>query len=114
MADAERTLIRHLGLPVRILRSSYATGYSYEWGHIDLLPTIEWRGACYIDAKSVLAERRTAKSGRTVARLAHEAAISWLTSLLFGGFFKEGPGTIESAGPVRWSRTRADPHRNRR
>src|SRR5262245_40254413 len=51
---AERTLIRHLGPPIRIIRASYATGYSYVWGHVDLLATIEWHGACYLQAESVL------------------------------------------------------------
>jgi hypothetical protein len=86
---AERTLIRHLGVPVRIIRSSYVSGYSYDWGHVDLLPTIEWRGACYLRTDAVLENRRVSASGRPVPRIAHEAQISWLTSLLFGGFFKE-------------------------
>jgi hypothetical protein len=86
---AERTLIRHLGAPVRIIRSSYVSGYSYDWGHVDLLPTIEWRGACFLRTDAVLEARRLSSRGRPVPRIAHEALVSWLTSLLFGGFFKE-------------------------
>ena len=86
---AERTLIRHFGSPVRIFRSSYATGYSYDWGHLDLLPTVEWRGACYLRTEAVLESRQLSASGRGVPRIAHEAVISWLTSLLWGGFFNE-------------------------
>jgi len=89
LEHAERTLIRHLGVPVRILRSSYVTGYSYEWGHIDLLPVIEWRGARFLPTSVILRIRRTSARGRPVPRIAHEALISWLTTLLFGGFFKE-------------------------
>jgi len=86
---AERTVIRHLGAPIRIARSSYVSGYSYDWGHIDLLPTIEWRGACYLRTEAVLEGRRFSPRGRPVPRIAHEALISWLTNLLWGGFFKE-------------------------
>jgi hypothetical protein len=89
LALAERTLIRHLGVPVRIIRSSYVSGYSYDWGHVDLLPTIEWRGACYLHTEAVLENRRVSPRERPVPRIAHEALISWLTNILFGGFFKE-------------------------
>src|SRR6185436_13121252 len=86
---AERTLIRHLGVPIRIIRSSYVSGYSYDWGHVDLLPTVEWRGACYLPTEAVLAGRRLSPRGRSVPRIAHEALISWFSSLLWGGFYKD-------------------------
>lgn len=86
---AERTLIRHLGAPVRIVRASDARGYSWDWGHVDLVQTIEWRGACYLPTKGILARRRLSERGRPVPTIAHEAVISWLTSLLGGGFFKD-------------------------
>jgi hypothetical protein len=89
LALAERILIRHLGAPVRIISSSYVRGYSYDWGHIDLLPTIEWRGACYLRTEAVLEGRRLSPRGRLVPKIAHEAVISWMTSVLWGGFFKE-------------------------
>src|SRR5678815_1525618 len=50
---AERTLIHHVGPPLRITRRSSVTGYSYEWGHIDLLSRLEWRGACYLQTHTV-------------------------------------------------------------
>lgn len=86
---AERMLIHHLGPPIRIIKSSYVSGYSYDWGHVDLLPTVEWRGACYLRTEAVIAGRRISPRGRPVPRIAHEALISWLTNLLWGGFFKE-------------------------
>src|SRR5688572_9403836 len=86
---AVRILIRHLGAPVRIISSSYVRGYSYDWGHIDLLPTIEWRGACFLRTVAILNDRQISAKGRPVPRPAHEAVISWLTSVLFGGFFKQ-------------------------
>jgi hypothetical protein len=86
---AEAMLIRHLGVPLRVLRSSYVTGYSYDWGHVDLLPRLEWRGASFLQTDAVFGGRRLSKRGLPVPRPAHEAVTSWLTSLLFGGFFKE-------------------------
>jgi hypothetical protein len=89
LATAERILIDHLGIPVRITRRSSVTGYSYDWGHIDLLQTLEWRGACYLPTRTVLERRRLSPNGRPVPSPAHEALVAWLTSLLWGGFFKE-------------------------
>ena len=86
---AERTLIHHLGPPVRVTRRSYVTGYFYDWGNIDLLPSIEWRGARYLPVRAVIDGGRITETGWRVPSLAHEAVISWLSSLLFGGFFKE-------------------------
>jgi thymidylate kinase len=86
---AERILIRRLGPPVRITKRSYVTEYFYEWGNVDLLPSIEWQGARYLRTEAVVDGRRVSESGRPVPRIAHEALISWLTSLLWGGFFKE-------------------------
>ena len=86
---AERTLIRHFGFPVRVIKSHYVRGYSYDWGTVDLIPAIEWRGARYLRTETVLGSQRLSARGRPVPRISHEALISWLTSLLFGGFFKE-------------------------
>ena len=86
---AERTLIHTLGAPIRVIRSSYVNGYSYDWGHVDLLPTVEWRGACYLRTEAVLEGRQLSPRGRPVPRIAHEALISWFSSLLWGGFYKD-------------------------
>jgi hypothetical protein len=86
---AERTLIQRLGQPVRITRRSYGTGYFYDWGNVDLLPSVEWRGARYLPVQAVIEGRRISETGWPVPSVAHEAVISWLTSLLWGGFFKE-------------------------
>ena len=86
---AERLLIQHLGPPIRINRYSFARGYFFDWGHIDLVQTIEWQGACYLRTEAILEARRLSARGRPVPRIAHEAAICWLTSPLWGGFFKK-------------------------
>ena len=86
---AERTLIRLLGCPIRVTRRSYVREYFYDWGNVDLLPSIEWRGARYLRTEAVIDDRQTSERKRPVPRIAHEASISWLTNILFGGFFKE-------------------------
>jgi len=85
---AERILIHRLGRPVRITKRSYVSEYFYDWGNVDLVPSIEWRGAHYLPTEAVIDARHVSERGRPVPRLAHEALISWLTSLLWGGFFK--------------------------
>src|SRR4029079_5533596 len=86
---AERTFIRYFGCPVRVVKSHYLTGDSFDWGNVALSPTIEWCGATYLRTETILGNRRLSARGRPVPRIAHDALISWLTSLLFGGFFKE-------------------------
>ena len=54
-----------------------------------MLPSIEWRGACYLGTDAVIDGGRVSENGRPVPRLVDEALISWLSSVLWGGFFKE-------------------------
>jgi thymidylate kinase len=85
---AEQRLVAELGVPAYVARRSYVTGLFYEWGHVDLLPSLEWRGAKYLDGTTVLEERVRSPSGLPRPRVAHEALVSWFSSLLWGGFFK--------------------------
>ena len=85
---AERQLVAELGMPLFIARRSYVTGLFYDWGHIDLLPSLQWRGATYLDSNTVLQDRELSPFGLPRPRPAHEALVSWFSSLLWGGFFK--------------------------
>jgi thymidylate kinase len=85
---AERQLVGELGAPLFVERRSYVTGLFYDWGHIDLLPSLEWRGATYLDRAAVLQDRELSPFGLPRPRFAHEAVVSWFSSLLWGGFFK--------------------------
>jgi thymidylate kinase len=85
---AERQLVAKLGVPQFIVRRSYVAGLFYDWGHVDLLPSLEWRGARYLDGTTVLQNRCLSPSGLPRPRPAHEAVVSWFSSLLWGGFFK--------------------------
>jgi thymidylate kinase len=86
--QAEHRLVAELGRPVFVARRSYVTGLFYNWGHIDLIPSPQWRGATYLDAASVLQNRQLSSHLLPRPRLAHEALVSWFSSLLWGGFFK--------------------------
>lgn len=86
---AEQALKTILGPPLFQINRSYVREYFFEWGHLDLLPGIEWRGAVYLDNKSVFLEADRSEFGFLKPRINHEAVISWFSSLLWGGFFKE-------------------------
>jgi thymidylate kinase len=88
LRDAERKLVAELGTPLFVARRSYVIGLFYDWGHVDLLPTLEWRGARYLDGTALLRDRELSPFGLPRPRPAHEALVSWFSSLLWGGFFK--------------------------
>lgn len=86
--EARKRLRQSLGRPWWTMRRSYVHGFFYPWGHIDLLPRVEWRGACYLENETILASAERSAIGFQKPRLAHEALISWFASLIWGGFFK--------------------------
>jgi thymidylate kinase len=91
VADAEaagRKLVQAAGAPLWQCHRSYVHGFFYAWGHIDFLPRLEWRGAIFLDGQKVFREAVRDEGEFARPRLAHEALVSWFTSLLFGGFFK--------------------------
>jgi hypothetical protein len=88
----------------------YAPTAADEFLRVDLcgsgsvLPN-EWQGACYLPTEAILEVRRLSARGRPVPRIAHEATICWLTSPLWGAFFKERYApvirqAVEADGPA--------------
>jgi len=92
--SARSLLVQHLGIPIFAMRRSYVEGYFYKWGHIDLTPRMEWRGAQYIENSTIFGSAQISDFGLNKPRLAHEALICWFSSLLWGGFFKERYASI--------------------
>ena len=87
---AERTARVHLGPPLWTTTRPHLKQYLYAWGNIDLLPEcVQWKGAPYLHAEAALACAERSALGFPKPRLAHEALVSWMNSLLWGGFFKE-------------------------
>lgn len=88
LVTAEAAARRILGGPLFVARRSYVWSLHYSWGHIDLSPTVEWRGACYLDTAAILRRRRRGDGPDRVDPV-DEAIICWFASVLWGGFFKE-------------------------
>jgi thymidylate kinase len=85
---AEDHFVARLGPPRFIATRSYVRGIYYDWGYIDLLPNCQWRGAVYLPADLMRQGASPGAPGGRRTRLAHEALSCWLSSLLWGGFFK--------------------------
>ena len=112
---AERILIRHLGAPIRIIRSSYVSGYSYDWGHVDLLPTVEWRGACYLPTEAVLEGRRLLTTGTACAEDRSRGSDLVVDESPVGRFLQGAVCSEDSSGRGdRRERVSADADRGRR
>lgn len=86
---AEEALFHYLGVPMWTSKRSHVWGYRYPWGKIDLLPHLEWRGAVYLPNQAVFQASERSDDGLPRPHLVHEALVSWLSSLLWGGFFRE-------------------------
>ncbi|MDB4713562.1 hypothetical protein OAF14_00405 [Akkermansiaceae bacterium] len=78
-----------LGTPLVKITRTYVHQRYYEWGQIDVLPSLEWNGFRYADTEAVIAAAVVGPDGIRRPRLGHDGFISWLTSLLWGGFYKE-------------------------
>jgi len=89
MSEAHQVLLHEFGPPAWMLRRSYVTNHFYRFGHIDLIPRLEWRGAVYLNRDTILRDGTATRQATRQPRLAHEALVSWFTSLLWGGFFKD-------------------------
>ncbi len=89
LAEAKEALFHVLGPPRVVYRRSYVWSLHYDWGHIDLFPALDWRGAAYLDKHTVLG--RAVRQPSLPCRVSDldEAVCCWLTSVLWGGFFKE-------------------------
>ena len=74
--------------PNTIVSRKYVWQHYYSWGQVDLLPVLEWNGLPYMDAERVI--RNAVVDGEGVRRPCpgDDGCISWLTSLLWGGFYK--------------------------
>lgn len=88
-AALERGLDECLGVPDLRIARRYVIQRYYPWGQVDILPRLEWNGVAYADPCEVLAASRRDSAGVRRPAVGHDAYISWMTSLLWGGFYKE-------------------------
>lgn len=85
---AERHFVTRLGPPRYVAIRSYVRGIYYDWGYIDLFSDCQWRGVVYLSGNAIRQKASPGTPGGGRTRLAHEALTCWLSSLLWGGFFK--------------------------
>jgi hypothetical protein len=90
---AYRALTAILGEPVWVNHRSYVMNINWEWGHIDLLPDIRWRGIRLLSADAVL-DGRVATDDLPVARLAHQAVSACVFSVLAYGHVNPRYGSV--------------------
>jgi hypothetical protein len=88
VADAYQLLVSLLGRPQSVDRRSYVWCCYYEWGEIDLLPGLEWRGLPLVEGVDILAGRRRTAEGIYEARPAHQAVAAVIQPLLAAGTYK--------------------------
>jgi len=84
---AQRILVAHLGPPARTVRRSYVVANYFEWGEIDLLPGIEWKGIELVSAGCVVERASRTSDGHRVACLAHQVVAAWIYPMLAHGSF---------------------------
>jgi hypothetical protein len=88
VADAYQLLVSLLGPAQSVDRRSYVWCCYYEWGEIDLLPGLEWRGLPLVEGVDILAGRRRTAEGIYEARPAHQAVAAVIQPLLAAGTYK--------------------------
>ena len=71
---------------LRIPRS-YVIQHYYQWGQCDLLPVFEWNGFEYLDQDLFWEGVECGEDGIPRPVLGHDAYITWMTGLLWGGRF---------------------------
>lgn len=94
----EAGLVEEFGKPMVLIRRQYVQQRYYQWGQLDVLPVLEWNGFAYADHERVTRESIIDDAGLRRPRVGDDAVISWLTSLLWGGFFKEKYSQIIEKG----------------
>ena len=84
--SAFRCLKQYLGAP--LYRARF--GCFYEWGHVDLIPYIAWKGACLFKTNEVFYGANSQSPERKVADSCVEGLLFWLRPPIWGGIFKPG------------------------
>jgi hypothetical protein len=81
---------RALGTPESEIRRSYVWSLNYSWGHLDLLPRVEWRGLVLVSAERAFeGASEAAKDSLMVARPAHQVMAACVYAVLAHGGYKE-------------------------
>ena len=79
----------------------YVVQHYYEWGQVDLLPSFQWNGFEYLDQGKFWEGVATSPDGVPRPALGHDAFITWMTGLLWGGRFNPRYTDFIKAGARR-------------
>ena len=79
----------------------YVVQHYYEWGQVDLLPSFQWNGFEYLDQGKFWEGVSTSSDGVPRPTLGHDAFISWMTGLLWGGRFSQRYTDFIKAGACK-------------
>jgi hypothetical protein len=74
---------------VGVIKRSDRYSVLFRWGKIDLHPDEGWHGASYLNYGEIVQDAARDRDAILRPSVPHEALICWLSSLLWGGFFKE-------------------------
>jgi len=103
---ARNSLIDIFGPPLREIRTLYAIAFFFEWGEIDIMLGLHWRGVRLAKTGTVLAERRVSTDNLFIARPAHQIISACLYPKLSYGFHKaEYEAVFDSAIENDYART---------
>ena len=75
------------GVPWLRIPREYVVQHYYQWGQVDLLPTFQWNGFEYLDQGRFWECVSESSDGVPRPSLGHDAFITWMTGLLWGGRF---------------------------
>lgn len=89
-AESVRAVMHsHFGEPVTRIKRNYVQQHYYMWGQVDFIPEFVWRGLCYLEVDRFWNAVSIGFDDVYRPRLAHDAFLAWLTSVLSGGNFNE-------------------------
>lgn len=86
--EAHRALVQIVGTPQHVDKHSYVWCSFYDWGEIDLLPELSWRGLTLVPGQRLVQGRRLNVDGIYEARPAHQAMAAVIQPLLAWGMYK--------------------------
>lgn len=89
--EAERAIRDLAGVPCRYTRRTYVRALHYRWGDIDLLPDLQWRGLCLLNASEVLRNSFPPSGGDLklpTASVTHQFVAGCIYPLLAHGTYK--------------------------
>lgn len=87
--QAKSKLDELFGSPWLRIERPYVIQNYFSWGQVDFLPNFQWNGFCFLDPDRFWEGVRIDDDGLPRPRLAHDALVALLTSLLGNGVYRK-------------------------